>query len=81
MDDSMAETAFTGLFAAHPAHAETIRGCMWMGRRPDGVDEFKHRHSRRGFTFDAGTGQVKGELDTGEPSDDADAVLRAVAEI
>jgi len=74
VSEADADAAFEAVLSAHPDHAATIRSCMWMGAE-DRVDHFKHRHSRRSFTFDRVSGRTEGELDTGEASDDGDAVL------
>lgn len=63
------------LLAAHPARAEAIRALMWMSYT-DGLHYLKHRISRRMITFDETTGVIRGQLDTGEESEDGDAVLR-----
>lgn len=63
------------LLAAHPARAEAIRALMWMSYT-DGLHCLKHRISRRMITFDEATGVIRGRLDTGEESDDGNAVLR-----
>ena len=71
--------AFDRFAEAHPAHATTICAMMWMGH--DRVHHFKHRQSRKTVTFDESTGEVTGELETGETSTDVDAVMREAATI
>jgi hypothetical protein len=63
------------LLAAHPDRAMAIGSLMWMSRT-NGLHYLKHRISRRMITFDEATGVVRGRLDTGEESEDGDAVLR-----
>ena len=74
-NERLASATMARLLEEHPAHAATLRGCMWMGAE-DGVHRLKHRITRSSFTYDPRNGRIVGELDTGEESDDADAVLR-----
>ncbi len=63
---------------SHPDHAEVIRSLMWMGV-DGGIDYFKHRDTRKTITYDALTGTVEGDLETGEKSTNPEAVFREVA--
>lgn len=77
-NEILARTTTEALLAHHPDHAATIRSCMWMGAE-DGVHHYKHRLSRKTFTYDPRNGRIVGELDTGEESDLANEVLRDAA--
>ena len=86
-DESQAPKAFQQLIAIFPQHEETIQSCMWMGSETmaDGSlrHHFKHRDTRNKFTFrpaEDGSlgGTVIGRIETGEDSDNGDAVLSAL---
>ena len=89
-DESQAPKAFQQLLAAHPQHEDTISSCMWMGSETMADNSlrhhFKHRHTRNKFTFRPHIegslgGTVIGRVETGEDSEDGNAVLRALAQI
>lgn len=77
MDEDTSAPALR-LQRSHPGHVEIIRSLMWMGLH-EGIDHFKHRHTRKNITYDALTGVVEGDLETGERSNDPNAVFREVA--